>query len=203
MAASDPGTPLLTDRFGRAFALASQFHATQPRKGTPVPYLAHLMSVAALVLEHGGSEDAAIAALLHDAVDDAADGAAAERSIRAEFGDHVADVVLGCSDAIGVAGQRKPPWRERKAAYVERLATERDPDVLLVSACDKLHNARSIVTDLRATGPAFWDRFSQKDPAAHLWYYETLAASFPGRVPAPLADELDRIVAEMRSLTGL
>jgi (p)ppGpp synthase/HD superfamily hydrolase len=144
---------LLTERFQRALALASELHAAQVRKGTSVPYLAHLMSVAALVLEHGGGEDAAIGGLLHDAVEDSADGAASEARIRRELGERVGDIVLGCSDAIAVPGQPKPPWRERKAAYLERLPQENDLDVLLVSACDKLHNARTIVATR-----APWDR---------------------------------------------
>jgi (p)ppGpp synthase/HD superfamily hydrolase len=199
---AEPAASLLTGRFQRAFAFASQIHATQVRKGTTVPYLAHVMSVAALVLEHGANEDAAIAGLLHDTVEDSADGAGTEASIRRDFGDHVAGIVLGCSDAVGVAGQAKPPWRERKTAYLEHLAGEHDRDVLLVSACDKLHNARAILADLRAIGPALWDRFNEKDPAAQLWYYRSLADSYSGRVPAGLDDELTRAVAEIRSLAG-
>ena len=195
-----PDAPMLTERFQRAFALASEVHARQLRKGTRVPYVAHVMSVAALVLEHGGSEDAAISGLLHDAVEDAGDGAAAERRIRAEFGDHVAETVLGCSDAVGVPGQAKPPWRERKETYLRHLAATRDADTLLVSACDKLHNARSIVADLREIGPEVWSRFSMPDPEAQLWYYQTLARSYPERVPARLSDEVARVVDEMRAL---
>lgn len=98
-------------------------------------------------------------------------------------------------------GQPKPPWRERKEAYVAHLAGQDDPDVLLVSACDKLHNARAIVADLRAVGPAVWERFSQPDPASHLWYYQSLAACYTSRVPNPLAEELDRVLADLRALT--
>ena len=192
--------PTLTGRFPRAFTLASEIHATQRRKGTTIPYLAHLMSVSALVLEHGGDEDAAIAGLLHDAVEDSGDGAATAVLIRQEFGPHVADIVLACSDAIGVQGQHKPPWRERKASYIAQLAGQRDPAVFLVSACDKLHNARSIVSDLRAIGPAVWDRFGEHDPAAHLWYYQSLATCYPAHVPAELSDELIRVVDQMQSL---
>jgi GTP pyrophosphokinase len=200
MPPTSAAAPLLTSRFTDAFAFASEVHATQLRKGSAVPYLAHLMSVAALVLENGGHEDAAIAALLHDAVEDSRDGSETEARIRGQFGDRVADIVLACSDAIAVPGQKKAPWPDRKAAYISRLASETDLDVLLVSACDKLHNARSVVADLRTVGPATWDRFSQRDPAAQLWYYETLAACYHGKVPVPLADELDRTIAEMRVL---
>ncbi|HEX6449579.1 MAG TPA: HD domain-containing protein [Trebonia sp.] len=198
-----PDAPMLTERFQRAFAMASEIHARQLRKGTRVPYVAHLMSVAALVLENGGDEDTAISGLLHDAVEDSEDGAATEARIRAEFGDHVAETVLGCSDAVGVPGEAKPPWRERKEAYVRHLAAERNADVLLVSACDKLHNARSIVADLRAIGPAVWDRFNVPDPGAQLWYYGSLADLYRGRVPAELAGEVTRVVGEMRALTRL
>ena len=194
---------MLTERFQRAFAMASEIHARQLRKGTRIPYVAHLMSVAALVLEHGGGEDAAISGLLHDAVEDSEDGAATQERIRAEFGGQVADTVLGCSDAVGVPGRPKPAWRERKEAYLRHLASSRNPDVLLVSACDKLHNARSIVADLRAAGPAMWARFSVSDPAEQLWYYQSLAGCYPGRVPAALADEVARTVEEMRTLAGV
>ena len=191
---------MLSGRFQEAFALASQVHARQVRKGTTVPYLAHLMSVAALVLENGGDEDTAIAGLLHDAVEDAEDGAAVEARIRDQFGARVADIVLACSDAIAVPGQPKVRWDERKTAYIARLATEQDPAPLLVSACDKLHNARTIVADLRVSGAVTWQRFSKKDPAAHLWYYTSLAASYAGRIPAGLADELNRVVGQMEAL---
>jgi (p)ppGpp synthase/HD superfamily hydrolase len=195
-------TPLLTSRFQQAFALASQVHATQVRKGTATPYLAHLMSVAALVLEHDGDEDAAIAALLHDAVEDTTDGAVMAATIRDQFGDHVADIVLACSDAIAAPGQPKAPWRQRKTSYLARLATETDPAVLLVSACDKLHNARTIVADLRTTGPAIWQRFNQHDPAAHLWYYNAMAACYADRVPADLSAELHRVLDQMSTLAA-
>ncbi len=122
-------SPVLTSRFQRAFTLAGQIHATQVRKGTTLPYLAHLMSVSALVLEHGGGEDAAVAGLLHDAVEDSADGTATIRQIRSEFGDHVADIVLACSDAVGTAGEAEPPWRDRKVAYLAHLGEQADPDV--------------------------------------------------------------------------
>ena len=192
-------TPLLTDRFLRAMALAQEVHGTQLRKGSAIPYMTHLMSVAALVLEHGGSEDAAIGGLLHDAVEDSDDGAAMERRIRGEFGDAVADIVMGCSDAIAVPGQAKAPWRARKEEYLQHLRAETNRDVLLVSACDKLHNARSVVADLRAIGPAVWTRFSVGAPD-QLWYYQQLAASYEA-VPAALRGELQRVVRDMSTLS--
>jgi GTP pyrophosphokinase len=158
------------------------------------------MSVAALVLEYGGDEDAAISGLLHDAIEDSDDGGRTEARIRGEFGPRVADIVVGCSDAVAVPGEAKAPWRERKERYIRHLASETDPRVLLVSACDKLHNARSIVADLRAIGVAVWTRFSQRDPAQHLWYYQSLAGCYAGRVPEGLAAELSRVLADMRAL---
>jgi (p)ppGpp synthase/HD superfamily hydrolase len=192
--------PMLTERFQRAFAMASEIHARQLRKGTSIPYLSHLMSVAALVLEHGGDEDAAISGLLHDAIEDSADGTGTQARILGEFGARVADTVAGCSDAVAVPGEAKAPWRERKERYIRHLAGETDPRVLLVSACDKLHNARSIVADLHAIGAAVWERFSQRDPAQHLWYYQSLAGCYAGRVPDGLAAELDRVLADMQAL---
>ncbi len=193
--------PLLTDRFQRAFAVACEVHAAQLRKGARIPYVAHLMSVAALVLEYGGGEDAAIGGLLHDAVEDCEDGAQMELRIREEFGDHVAGIVMGCSDAVAVPGQPKAPWQDRKTAYIGRVAGEADPDVLLVSACDKLHNARSIVADLRAVGPALWGRF-KAGPADQLWYFQSLASCYQGRVPPALSDELTRTIRQIQSLAG-
>lgn len=200
MPQSTATAPMLTERFQRAFAMASQIHAHQLRKGTSIPYLSHLMSVAALVLEHGGDEDAAISGLLHDAIEDSGDGAQTEARIRSEFGAPVANTVVGCSDAVAVPGEAKAPWRERKERYIRHVAGEADPRVLLVSACDKLHNARSIVADLRAVGAALWQRFSQRDPAEHLWYYQSLAGCYAGRVPEGLAAELNRVVADMQAL---
>lgn len=191
---------LLTDRFLRAFQVASEIHAAQVRKGTRNPYLAHLLSVTALVLEYGGGEDAAIAALPHDAVEDSQDGTQTEAVIRQEFGDHVANVVVACSDAVAAPERPKAPWRERKTRYLEHLAAEGDPDVLLVSACDKLHNARSILADLLVVGPALWGRFSEPRPAAQLWYYKSLAACYRDRGPAGLSDELNRVIAQIQAL---
>src|SRR5215469_2697987 len=138
MPESTATAPMLTERFQRAFGLASEIHAVQLRKGTNIPYLSHLMSVAALVLEHGGDEDAAISGLLHDAIEDSSDGTATEARIRREFGAEVANTVVGCSDAVAVPGEAKAPWRERKERYVRHLADATDPPVFLVSACDKL-----------------------------------------------------------------
>jgi hypothetical protein len=144
-------TQLLTDRFGEALVYAERAHRAQTRKGTTIPYVAHLLAVASLVLEHGGGEDQAIAALLHDVVEDQG-GAAAAAEIRARFGDRVADIVLACTDTEATP---KPPWRARKEAYVASVAGKSD-DAILVTAADKLHNASAILEDYRVLGEALW-----------------------------------------------
>ena len=154
------------------------------------------MSVAALVLEHGGDQEQAIAGLLHDAVEDV--GADQEPIIAARFGARVAAVVRGCTDADTFP---KPPWQARKAAYVAHLEHASD-DVLLVSACDKLHNARAIVSDLRTLGPAVFDRFAGGREGT-LWYYRTLAAVFDRRLPGPLAVELVQVVQVVQDMQRL
>lgn len=192
------GRPL-GPRFTEAFEYARTHHFNHGRKGTGgVPYLAHLMAVASIALDHGASEDEAIAALLHDVVEDGG-GPEALIEIRTRFGREVADIVEACSDTDE---QPKPPWPERKRAYIESLATKPEP-VLLVSASDKLHNARAILDDHAALGDAVWDRFNVKDPSQQLWYYRGLADAFSARAGGDvprierLAVELDRTVAEL------
>jgi (p)ppGpp synthase/HD superfamily hydrolase len=199
----------LTERFRRAFDLAGEVHATQLRKGGGyIPYIAHVMSVSALVLEHGGGEDAAVGGLLHDAVEDSDDGTAMEQRIRSEFGDRVGDIVMSCSDAVAVPGQAKQEWHARKTAYIEHLAGVKDPDILLVSVCDKLHNARAIASDLRAEGDAAWSRF-KVGRADQLWYYDALVNLYMAKTPrdsvrnkarGAVVDELDRVVADIKTL---
>jgi (p)ppGpp synthase/HD superfamily hydrolase len=195
-------SPPLTDRFPRAFLLAWEVHGRQMRKKTGVPYMAHVMSVCALALEHGADEDTAIAALLHDSVEDSDDGAATQQRIAAAFGDRVASIVMACSDAVAVPGEPKPPWRERKERYLHHLDADANADVLLVSACDKLHNASSILADLRAEGDAVWQRFTVTDPHTQLWYYTTVAEILHQRLPGPLTDELGRVVTEIATLVA-
>src|SRR5450759_3433405 len=139
----------LTDRFDRALLYATHVHGGQVRKGTSIPYVAHLLAVAATVLEYGGSEDMAIAALLHDAVEDQG-GEPRLSDIRSRFGERVAGMVrAGCDSFVNIsAGHHKEDWRTRKTQYIEHLNTV-DPDTLLVSLSDKIHNARSILRDLR------------------------------------------------------
>ena len=186
-------SPVLTDRLDSAFALARTLHLKQYRKSTSIPYLSHLMSVAAIVLEHGGDEDLAIAGLLHDAVEDQG-GADSLTRIRAEFGDRVADVVDACSDTDQMP---KPPWRERKEAYLRHLATA-DSDTFLVSAADKLHNSRSILMDLRTQGEDVWTRFSGGKDGS-LWYYRALADAYrrSGRIPEALLREIETTVDDI------
>ncbi len=186
----------LSDRFSDALRFACELHATQTRKGTDIPYVAHLLAVASIALEHGASEDEAIAALLHDAVEDQG-GRKTGDQIRRRFGDHVADVVDACSDTDI---QPKPPWRARKEAYIAHL--EQAPrSVLLVSASDKLHNARSILIDVRSHGDDLWSRFSGGKDGT-LWYYRTLAASFLRLLPGALAEELDRVVSDLERVSA-
>ncbi len=196
-------TPLaepLSLRFDRALELAVDLHRMQPRKGTQVPYVAHLLAVTALVLEHGGSEDQAIAALLHDAVEDQG-GERTRQRIRQEFGDAVTDIVDACTDGVPGAGGAKPPWRARKERYVAHLA-DAPPSALLVSLADKVHNARAIVADHRAEGDAVWARFNPeagRDGVA--WYYRALHDAFAARaeVNRRLLGEFARAVAELEA----
>lgn len=181
-------------RFDDALVYAAQAHREQIRKGSGIPYVTHLLAVAAIVGEQGGSEDEVIAALLHDAVEDQG-GQARLDDIRARFGDAVADIVWGCTDADTVP---KPPWRERKERYIAHLA-EATPSIRLVSSADKLHNARAILADLRVVGPALWERFTGGRDGT-LWYYCALADTYLSLRPGPLADELARTVAEIERL---
>ena len=191
--------PLLGPRFSQALGWAAELHRDQTRKGTTVPYVSHLLAVTALVLEHGADEDEAIAALLHDAVEDQG-GASTLAEIRRRFGDRVAGIVAAVSDTDMVP---KPPWRERKEGYLHHLAdATTTTSALLVSAADKLHNARSILTDLTADGDQIWTRFNA-GPDEQLWYYHSLVDILSSRLPGELTDELARVVAELeRAITA-
>jgi (p)ppGpp synthase/HD superfamily hydrolase len=183
----------LTPRFQDALQFAAERHRGQVRKGTDIPYIAHLLGVASIALEHGANEDEAIAALLHDAVEDQK---AKLTEIRERFGAVVAEIVEGCSDTDAAP---KPPWRPRKEAYIAHLAVA-SRSVRLVSAADKLHNARTILFDYRANGEALWSRF--KGGRETLWYYRELAKAFQAAGSTPLIDELDRVVSELERLAG-
>jgi (p)ppGpp synthase/HD superfamily hydrolase len=181
----------LTERFEEALGFAARLHAEQKRKGTEIPYVAHLLAVASIALEHGADEDEAIAALLHDAVEDQG-GAETREEIRRRFGDRVAEIVDGCSDTDV---SPKPPWRVRKEAYVAHVRSA-PPSVRLVSMSDKLHNARSILSDYRACGELLWGRFSATREET-LWYYRSLVDAYRAAGPSSLADELDLVVTEL------
>ena len=185
---------MLTDRFDEALAYASKLHRDQQRKGTDVPYVAHLLGVASIALENGADEDQAIAALLHDAVEDQG-GAPQLAVIRATFGDRVAEIVDHCTDS---ETEPKPPWRTRKEAYLASLA-HKPVASLQVSLADKTHNARAIVADLGVHGDALWQRFTGGKDGS-LWYYEALAEAFRARIPGPATDRLAALVDEMRRL---
>jgi (p)ppGpp synthase/HD superfamily hydrolase len=195
--ASPNETPaMLTDRFERALVFATRAHAGQLKKGTSVPYAAHILGVASLVLDAGGDEDLAIAALLHDVVEDCG-GQPRLAEIRRKFGPRVAHVVEGCTDTDE---DPKPPWRKRKEDYIRHLRTA-DADTRLVSAADKLYNARLILADYREIRDAVFERFTGKREGA-LWYYRALVEEFRRGEQNRLTDELERVVIELERLAG-
>jgi GTP pyrophosphokinase len=187
---------MLSKRFTDALTFATQLHTNQTRKGGKVPYIAHLLGVASIALEHGANEDEAIAALLHDAIEDQG-GAATREEIRRRFGDIVTEIVDGCTDSDTTP---KPPWRQRKEAYIAHIP-KASASVLLVSASDKLYNARSILNDYRLIGENVWERFhGGKDGT--LWYYRAVLEAFRSTGSTPLFDELERVVSELESLVS-
>lgn len=175
----------------------SELHRSQQRKSTEIPYVSHVLGVVSLVLEDGGTEDEAIAALLHDAVEDQG-GAPTLELIRQRFGDAVAEIVAGCSDTDQ---EPKPPWRERKEAYLAHLE-EADQSVLRVSLADKLHNARAIARDLHTHGQSVWTRFNA-GRGAQLWYFGSLLELFKRRSGSPMVHELQAVIAELESSTRM
>jgi GTP pyrophosphokinase len=181
----------LTQRFPDALAYAARLHAGQTRKLSGAPYVAHLLGVAALALEHGADEDEAIAALLHDAIEDQG-GVPTGEEIRRRFGDRVAEIVVGCSDTDQMP---KPPWRQRKEAYLEHLR-HAPPSVRLISACDKLDNLRSLLAGYRAAGEAIWEHF-RGGREGTLWYHRRVVQTLRKFGPSRLLDELERAVAEL------
>lgn len=184
----------LTDSFTSALTYAHQLHANQTRKGGNIPYVAHLLSVTALVLEDGGSEDEAIAALLHDAVEDQG-GAPILLAIQQQFGDTVAAIVQGCTDTTV---SPKPPWRDRKESHLEDLR-QASHSVRRVTLADTLHNARSIYTDLKQVGNQLWTRFSGGREGT-LWYYRSLLEVLKSKENSPLEVELDKTILEIECL---
>lgn len=188
-----------TARFETALAFAARLHNTQNRKGVATPYIGHLLGVASLVIEHGGDEDEAIAALLHDAIEDQG-GAATGEVIRRMFGEKVHHIVNGCTDCEDT-GKVKPPWKPRKQAYLDHLKTA-DASTRLVSCADKLYNSRTILDGFREVGMDVFKRFT---PGAKdtLWYYRSLADEFLRAGPAALAAELNRVVSELERLSSV
>jgi (p)ppGpp synthase/HD superfamily hydrolase len=197
--------PLLGDRFEDALVYALDAHRQQTRKGSPVPYVSHLLGVCSLVLEHGGGEDQAIAGLLHDVVEDQG-GLPRLADVDERFGPEVARLVEALSDSVTDEPDEKLPWLDRKVDYLAHLEHQ-DADVLLVSAADKLHNARTILVDRRREGEVVFERFSPvgEHGAAEgtrriAWYYRSLADVFTRRLEGPgaiLAVELALTVDEL------
>lgn len=187
--------PILGARFAKALGLAVEAHSQQARKGSKIPYLGHLLGVCGLVLDAGGSEDEAIAAVLHDAVEDQGGAPTLDR-IRVQFGRRVADIVDGCSDTDVIP---KPPWRHRKEAYIEHLKSAPEA-VLRVSAADKLNNLRAIVRDYREIGEALWDRFNPD--ADQLWYFGSVLTVFEERLQGPLTRELRHEYSTLLMVVG-
>ena len=188
--------PKLGIKLQQAFRYAARHHDGQARKQTTVPYLSHLMAVASLVLEAGGDEELAIAALLHDVVEDCG-GMPRLREIRRMFGPRVARIVEGCTDSFV---QPKPEWIERKRGYLQEVK-HADAETRLVSACDKLHNVRTILADYRTDGEAIWKRFNGKKEGT-LWYYRALSDEYQRRGRSRITRELAIAVAELERETG-
>lgn len=203
----------LSDKFNDALVYTARLHREQPRKGKDIPYIGHLLGVASLVLESGGDEEMAIAALLHDAVEDQG-GQPRLEEIRNRFGTRVARIVLGCTDSDEVDPDNKAPWCARKEKYIAHVEHEADIEVRLVSAADKVHNARAILSDHYELEDRVFDRFSGKKQGT-LWYYRALVDAFraaEARDNHPeddvaagrkrLIDELARVVDELERRSG-
>ena len=198
METDSPTRRLLSPAFTAALEYAAELHADQQRKGTaPIPYVGHLLGVASLVLEHGGTETQAIAALLHDALEDRPHDGRTEREIAERFGPEVLRIVQACTDSIDPDDPRDAStWHARKQQYVAHIA-HMDAEAALVSLADKLHNARKIVLDLRTDGERVWGWFKASKQDTR-WYYDALAKAFRARLPGHvLAEELERTVREM------
>jgi (p)ppGpp synthase/HD superfamily hydrolase len=193
---------MITKRFTRAVEYALAAHLGDVRKGTTIPYISHLVQVAGLVLEFGGTEEEAIGGLLHDTAEDAG-GEAALADIREAFGPNVERIVRENSDSITDSKADKAPWRERKERYIAAIS-HKSESALLVSVCDKIHNVRSLITDTQNLGPSHWNRFNASREDS-LWYYQSLVKAFQKRVPdfprlTPAVRELENAV---RTLTDL
>ena len=193
---ASPKPPKLGPKLQEAFRYAAEKHEGQTRKQTAVPYLSHLMAVTSLVLEAGGDEEMAIAALLHDVVEDCG-GMPRLREIHRAFGKRVARIVEGCTDSFV---NPKLPWMVRKADYLKRLK-HHDAETRLVSASDKLHNVRTVISDYRKNGESIWKRFNGGRDGT-LWYYRALNHEFQRRKQNRITRELAIAVAELERVTG-
>lgn len=186
----------LTERFDRALLYASNLHRTQRRKGTKIPYVSHLLAVAGIVLENGGTEDEAIAALLHDTIEDHPRGGKTRGEIRKKFGRRVLKIVEGCSDA---STHPKPPWLPRKKAFLARL-TRSDKSVLRVVLADKTHNLQALLRDHQRVGPKTWERFNA-GPKEQRWYYGEALKVLRRRLGQEDTKEFAQLVHALRKLT--
>jgi (p)ppGpp synthase/HD superfamily hydrolase len=186
----------LSARYQEALTFAARLHADQLRKGTTIPYIAHLLAVSSIALQYGADEDEAVAALLHDAIEDQG-GAETREEIRRRFGDRVVAIVDGCTDSDVTP---KPPWRQRKQAYIAHIGGA-SPSVRLISASDKLDNARAVLGDYRSVGESLWTRFHGGRDGT-LWYYRSLVEAFRRAGSNALVEELDRVVTEIERLAG-
>jgi (p)ppGpp synthase/HD superfamily hydrolase len=190
-------TPPFSSHFDDALTYTIRLHASQVRKGSTIPYISHLLAVCSLVIEDGGDEEEAIAALLHDAIEDHPRNGKTSAEIRSRFGERVLEIVEACTDAFT---QPQPPWRDRKETYIARVK-HHDASALRVSLADKLHNVRSTLTDFRHSGNNAWKRFPQGKEDA-LWYYRALVNAFRASGPCRLLTELDRVVTELEREAG-
>jgi (p)ppGpp synthase/HD superfamily hydrolase len=199
---------MFSRRFDRALTYAADVHRLQRRKGTEIPYIGHLLGVASAVIDNRGTEDEAIAALLHDAPEDHG-GEARLADVRTLFGARVAEIVEGCSDALDADPRNKAPWFERKMRYIEHLKGSSDVSVYLVSASDKLHNARSTARDFAAMGSAVFERFNRDAGAdGTLWYYGALIQAYRAKEAEderrkPIVDELASVIEGLRAAAHL
>jgi (p)ppGpp synthase/HD superfamily hydrolase len=188
---------MLTDRFAEALVFAERLHRRQRRKGTGIPYVAHLLAVSATVLEYGGDEDTAIAALLHDAVEDQG-GLPTLREIEAKFGRRVATIVEACTDSLSEDPAAKLPWEDRKRAYLAHLA-HADADVALVAAADKLHNLTAMIRDVRRDGPAAMSRF-KAPPDRQIWYFRKVVEALDRHRATVPVEEIERGIETLAGL---
>jgi (p)ppGpp synthase/HD superfamily hydrolase len=215
---------MLSEKYRQALDFAARLHHKHMRKGSEIHYLSHLLSVSALVMEHGGNEDEAIAGLLHDSIEDQGDHYRSEfhgepvhgrpalrRDLALLFGARVRDIVVACTDDEDYPPGHKEKdrsvetWRKRKERYMEAMRNANDPGVLRVSIADKLHNARTILSDVEFLGNAFWTPFAPRKPSDYLWYYSSLAGIFRERAEAlgnsgnrRMARELGTVVTQIR-----